>query len=194
MADSDVQQVARDQRAATKITAAKETLLQPVIVEYTLDHPDWSVLIDHLTRTNMLHHATTSGEAKTDCAYLGLSISGALVGHIVIRKQPLCVPASPLCDNSEVHLSNSAGPLFETFVQTFAVEEAHQGRGYGRALQEAAVQKSRELGCYQMRSWSSVDRRENYALKISLGFAIQPALYPMPGGAPISGVYFVKRL
>lgn len=168
--------------------------MQPVITEYTSDHPDWSALLDHLSRTNMLRHATAGGAATADCVYLGLSVDGSLVGHIVIRKQPLCVPASPLCDNSELHLSNGTGPLFETFVQTFAVEEAYQRLGYGRALQEAAVHKSRELGCYQMRSWSSVDRHVNYALKISLGFAIQPALYPMPGGAPISGVYFIKRL
>lgn len=168
--------------------------MQPAIAEYTPDHPQWPAFIEHLKRTNMLPHATDDGQPKADGVYLVAHDAASPVGHIALKRQPLVVPASYLCDDRQQPLSDSAGPLFETFVQTFAVEEGHHGRGYGRALQQAAVQKSRALGCYQMRSWSSVDRRENYALKISLGFAVQPALYPMPGGAPISGVYFIMRL
>ncbi len=84
-------------------------------------------------------------------------------------------------------------PYRETFVETFMVEEAYRRRGYGRALQRAALGLSRELGAYQMRSWSSLDRAANYALKVSLGFAVHPAVqHAARTGEPISGVYFVK--
>jgi GNAT superfamily N-acetyltransferase len=159
------------------------------------DHPGWQAYADHLTRVNMIQHATLKGEPKPDGIYLGLSVEGAIVGHISLVKQPLVVPASYLCEDRALYLTDAAStPLYETFVQTFSVEAAHCRKGYGRALQEAAIEKSQEAGCYQMRSWSSADRRENYALKISLGFAMHPALYPMPGSAPLSGIYFIKRL
>ena len=45
-----------------------------------------------------------------------------------------------------------------------------------------------------MRSWSSLDRRENYALKLGMGFAMDPAVHEAAGGQRVSGVYFVKRV
>lgn len=163
--------------------------------EFVSTEKDWQSFTRHLASAKMLNHATYNGEPKPDCFYLGITVAEVVVGHISIKKQPLIIPASSLCGNQERSLTGQDGDtLYEAFVQTFAVEEAHRRRGYGRALQEAALQKARGLGCYQIRSWSSADKEANYALKISLGFAALPALYPMPGGAPISGVYFVKRI
>ncbi len=163
--------------------------------EFVSTEKDWQSFTRHLASVKMLSHATRNGEPKPDCFYLGITVAEAVVGHISFRKQPLMIPASYLCGNEEHPLTRQDGDtLYEAFVQTFAVDEAYRRSGYGRILQEAALQKAGELGCYQMRSWSSADREANYALKISLGFAVLPALYPMPGGAPISGVYFVKRI
>lgn len=163
--------------------------------EFVSTGKDWQSFTRHLASVKMLNHATHNGEPKPDCFYLGIAVAEAVIGHISFRKQPLIIPASHLCGSEEHLLTRHDGAtLYEAFVQTFAVEEAHRRSGYGRVLQEAALQKAGELGCYQMRSWSSADKDANYALKISLGFAVSPALYPMPGGAPISGVYFVKRI
>ncbi|MCB9449879.1 MAG: GNAT family N-acetyltransferase [Anaerolineaceae bacterium] len=165
------------------------------LTEFGAPETDWSLLIQHLKNVKMLNHATINGQPKPNCYYLGIIINRAVIGHIAIKRQPIHVPASHISGHEERSLAGPDGnALYEAFVQTFAVEEGYRRTGYGRALQEAALQKAQELGCYQMRSWSSADKLGNYALKIRLGFSIIPALYPMPGGEPISGVYFVKRI
>lgn len=164
---------------------------------FELDPSDehWQTYCNHLKRVKMLTHTTLHGDPKPDCVYFGVLVESEFVGHISIKKQPLVVLASHLTEHNALTLSDAQFvPLCEAFVETFAVEESYRRRGYGRALQLAAMQKARDLGCYQMRSWSSADKAANYALKLSLGFAVHPALYPMPGGNPISGVYFIKVL
>lgn len=168
--------------------------MEPVI-EFTREHPGWQAYLDHLARVKMLSSLTAEGEPHGDGFYLGVMAAEQVVGHLAFRRQTLSVPASELTHGQEMALTDGQGaPLFEAFVQSFAVEAAHRRQGVGRALQERALGKARELGCYQLRSWSSAGKHENYALKLSLGFAALPALYPLPGGAPISGVYFVRRI
>lgn len=152
----------------------------------------WPTLTDHLRRVGMARHALVDGEAKPDTYYLAACTKNTIVGHISIRQQPLIVPPSYLTQNEDKALDMHGEPLSETFVQTFAVEADHRRQGYGRALQQAALDLTAQLGAYQMRSWSSADKQANYDLKLSMGFAAFPALYPMPGGQPISGMYFVK--
>lgn len=53
---------------------------------------------------------------------------------------------------------------------------------------------TKDLGAYQMCSWSSLDRQVNYALKLNLGFAVCPAVYETDSGLKVSGVYFVKTV
>lgn len=163
--------------------------------EFFAHEDEWQAYLAHLTSVNMLNSATHYGEPKENCFYFGIMADGAVIGHISIRKQALVVPSSTLNGHYEVMLKAPDGHgLHEAFVLSFGVEVVQRRLGYGRALQEAAIDKARALGCYQMRSWSSADRTENYALKLSMGFAVLPALYPVPGGQPISGVYFVKRI
>ncbi|MFW5691471.1 MAG: GNAT family N-acetyltransferase [Chloroflexota bacterium] len=165
------------------------------IYALTPEHEFWPKLLDHLNTMKMRGAATENGAPKPDCIYLGVLVEDVVVGHITVRLQALTVPASHLSDEQPILLTRGDGQtLFEAYVQTFAVYPAFRRQGYGRALQEAAMAHAREQGCYQMRSWSSADRTANYMLKLALGFSVVPALYPTPGGAPISGVYFVKRL
>ena len=118
-----------------------------------------------------------------------------VIGHISVRVQNLVIPPIEWNAGQEHVLRRSGGdPLRETFVNTFAVDETHRRQGYGRALQIAALNLTREQGCYQMRSWSSLDKTANYALKISLGFAVLPAVYRADSGQQISGAYFVKTV
>ena len=162
------------------------------IHQITAEDALWPALTDHLQRVMMARHALTDGAARPDTYYLAACTDDTIVGHISIHQQPLIAPASYLTQNEEKTLKRHSQPLSETFVQTFAVEEDHRRRGYGRILQQAALDLTVQLGAYQMRSWSSADKQANYALKLSMGFAALPALYPMPGGQPISGVYFAK--
>lgn len=163
--------------------------------EFFAQQPEWQAYLTHLTAVNMLNSATHYGEPKENCFYMGILSDSVVVGHISIRKQAMVVPSSTLNAHHEVMLKGLDGAgLYEAFVMSFAVDVVQRRLGYGRALQQAALEKAGALGCYQMRSWSSADRTENYALKLSMGFAAVPALYPVPGGPPISGVYFVKRI
>lgn len=165
-----------------------------MIKPFNITQPDWALFVRHLKQVKMARHCLVNDEPRPDTHYFGMMVKERVVGHIAIRVQPLLVPASKSTDDAPLQLTRDDAPLMETFVQTFAVEESFQRRGYGRALQEAAIQATRELGCYQMRSWSSGDRQANYALKLSMGFGVLPASYPVPGGETISGVYFVMRV
>lgn len=164
------------------------------ILEISGDHTLWSSMRDHMHQVGMAQVGLHDGGPRMDVRYLGYTVNGQVVGHISFTEKTLCVPASDLTHGKVVDLlDENAAPLRETFIETFGVDKAHQRKGYGRRLQEAALALSWALGCYQMRSWSSVDKIENYALKLSMGFAAHPALYPTSGGGSVSGIYFVMQ-
>lgn len=77
--------------------------------------------------------------------------------------------------------------LIEAKIVAFGVVPDFRNQGIGRALQEAAMQRAQELGCYQVRSRSDYANAANFHLKMALGFGIQPSLEN-------DSVYFVKRL
>jgi GNAT superfamily N-acetyltransferase len=80
--------------------------------------------------------------------------------------------------------------LTEVKVLAFAVDEARRGRGVGRALQQDAIERAREAGCYQVRSHSSGNNGANHHLKLSMGFAV----HPIVRGDDDKGVYFILPL
>lgn len=165
-----------------------------------LDESDalWPALVAHLQRVGMARWVL--GEdgrfSKEGLHALAVVVDGDVVGHIVLQLRPLVVPETDWSRGRDhaVHAPDGAA-LTETFVMTFAVDEEHRRRGHGRALQLAAVERSRELGAWQMRSWSSLDKPANYALKLSLGFAACPTREPWGrDGSDVCGVYFVVPL
>lgn len=80
-------------------------------------------------------------------------------------------------------------------ISGLAVEETWRCQGIGAALQLAALAWSRELGCAQLRSWSSLDKQANYALKLRLGFSFCPGVHIVQhSGERISGGWFVKQV
>lgn len=161
------------------------------------DSPRWPELLAHLDRVEQRRHAfADDGSMRPDSHFLAVVIDGRVVGNIGVNRQELDVPATSTSAGHDLTLRNAAGgPLRELYVQSFAVEPKHRRRGYGRALQLAALELARELGCYQLRSWSAVDRPENYALKLSLGFAAHPAIHhSATTGLDYSGVYFIRTV
>lgn len=169
--------------------------MQAPIREITSELPRWADYIAHLKRVKMARHALHEGQPIENGIYLAAFEETGIVGHISLKVQPIEVPATEWSQNHEMVLKDAAGEvLTETYVQTFAVEEAHRRRGLGRALQAAALEQTKAHGCYQMRSWSSTDKPANYALKLAMGFAVHPTTFAIPDGRLISGVYFVKRV
>lgn len=163
------------------------------IERITPDHALWNECCAHLRRHDMEREVVRSDAQLLPGMYLLATVEqDNPIGHIALRMQQICIPATEWSEGvSHIVLGSDQRPLRELFVRSFAVDEAHRRQGYGRALQLAALDLARCLGCYQLRSWSSLDKHANYALKIGLGFAVHPAIQVAHNGTPISGAYFV---
>ena len=159
-------------------------------------HEQWVPYVAHLRRVEQARWVLGDDDLPTEpFLFLAAVEGGEVVGNLALCVQMIAMPATEWSGGVEKPLVDGEGdPLRETFVQTFFVEAPHRRQGIGRALQEAAVAWTREAGCAQMRSWSSLDKPENYALKLSMGFAMQPSVHDSWGGYQVSGVYFVKRV
>ena len=81
-------------------------------------------------------------------------------------------------------------PLTEAKIHAFAVREERRGQGIGTALQRWAIRRAKELGCFQVASYSSYGRDANHHIKLSLGFGAQPEVH----GDNQQGVYFIMPL
>jgi GNAT superfamily N-acetyltransferase len=80
--------------------------------------------------------------------------------------------------------------LTEAKIHAFAVSEEARRQGIGTALQKQTIRYARDLGCYQVASYSSYGRDANHHIKLSLGFAAQPEVH----GDNEQGVYFLMPL
>jgi GNAT superfamily N-acetyltransferase len=157
--------------------------------------PRWDTFLAHLERVEMTQHALEAdGSLHPDKHVLGMRDGQEIVGHITFKKQAITIPATEWSGKQEtLVMGKDDAQIYEAFTQTFAVDKTHRRLGYGRALQLAALDLARELGCYQLRSWSSLDQPANHALKLSLGFSIHPAK-KAAAGQLISGAYFVRTV
>ncbi|HMM28428.1 MAG TPA: GNAT family N-acetyltransferase [Aggregatilineaceae bacterium] len=159
-------------------------------------HPLWLAFVIHLGRHDMARIVLDEdGAAQPDVHYLAASIGDLVVGNLCLRYQPILIPADEASGGEPTPLLGPGEqPFTELFVCAFAVENEYRRQGHGRELQLAGLALARELGCYQVRSWSSLDKAANFALKMSLGFALHPAVEIAANGAPISGAYFVMHV
>jgi GNAT superfamily N-acetyltransferase len=80
--------------------------------------------------------------------------------------------------------------LVEAKIHAFGVHPDFRNQGIGTALQKRAIVRARELGCYQLASYSSYGRDANYHVKLALGFAVQPEVH----GENERGAYFIMPL
>jgi GNAT superfamily N-acetyltransferase len=159
--------------------------------------PRWTAMVDYLKACDQACWVLDKDDQplQEDLTFLAVIVNGQVVADLTLLKRPIEVPPSEWAGGRERILRNPAGqPLYETFVQTFRVEEAHRRKGYGRALQLEALRVTKVLGCIQMRSWSSLDKPANYQLKFSLGFGFHPDIQQTASGLQVSGGYFVKRV
>ncbi len=163
----------------------------------TTDHPGEEDLEAHLRRIGQERDfPDLSGDGYFA---LGVFDGEKMVGNISIKVQPIEVPEKIPLNILELpqktFRETTGGDILEGFIQSFAVEEKHRRRGLGRRLQEAALNECRRSSLYQMRSWSSVDKPANFALKLSLGFAIHPGYdYVARLDKWVPGVFFVMKL
>ncbi len=166
------------------------------VERFSPQHALWPAYLAHLERVDMARWVIgEDGLPLEGLHFLGAVEKNRVIGNISLKLQDIVSPATNWSGGRETTIVGLDGqPLRETFVCTFAVEKSFRRRGHGRALQLAALALTRALGAYQMRSWSSLDKPANYALKISLGFAVHPATQQSVSGYPVSGVYFIKTV
>lgn len=145
--------------------------------------PLWDKVRRHLEKSGDWQWINDDGALKDGIIVLAAVAGGKAVGSISLSIQPV----------ANLGKAEKDLKLVESFVMTFSVEPEWRRRGIGRALQLAALEASRKKGCWQMRSWSSIDKTTNYLLKLGLGFCFCPAA-EHHGNKKIEGGYFVHRL
>lgn len=158
------------------------------VARWDSSHPRWAELVQ---ACNDLGHGAGL-ETKTADYHLGLYTLMAFTPHEVVGFLRFWTQQIGV-DEDRPPLFIEGEPVIEAKSVAFAVRPAFRCQGIGRRLQEAAIIWARELGCYQLRSRSLYSCRENHALKLSMGFAIQPAVQEAPN-EPNPSAYFVLPL
>lgn len=163
------------------------TTASPVIEEWRPNHPRWSDLVQVI-------HAEGQGYSWQDEDHFGqfehtwlvVLCDGQIAGFLQFFLQAI----GP--DRECPPLSLRGEELVEAKILGFAVRPAFQRRGFGRALQTAAIHRARALGCFQLRSFSfnTPEHAANYRLKLEMGFAAQPEYR----GTDVTGVNFIMPL
>ena len=167
------------------------------IIRIQPESPEWSALVAHLKDGNDARWVLDEKDQPKEerLIFLGAQDGDQVVGNLTLRCQPVSIPHTEWAGERDRGVRDDQGdPLYETFVQTFRVAEVYWRKGIGRELQLKALEITRQEGCIQMRSWSSLDAQANYQLKFALGFAFHPEVQKTPSGLRVSGGYFVKRV
>ena len=81
----------------------------------------------------------------------------------------------------------------EGYVDNVEVLESHRRRGIARKLVDLAARRAGEHGAYQVRAWSTDDKKEAIPMWKALGFALCPVTHSL-WGPEITGYFVAKRL
>ena len=154
------------------------------IRRWNKDHLHWetlSTLIDHLGQVDWVNfHA----EWHLDSVMLVAHDDNEPLGFLRYVIQEIGADA----DLASIRLNNKI--LRESKVIAFGVNETMRRQGIGRQLQQALIEHSRQAGCYQIRSHSSLENKANHHLKLSMGYAV----HPLVSSQHKDGFFFVLPL
>jgi GNAT superfamily N-acetyltransferase len=138
------------------------------IETWTPEHPRWADLIVCAAGENQQREVEIVFEF-----HIGTRVFVALAGDTIVGFLRFALQEiGPGDDCPPLMMDGEA--LIEAKILAFGVPKLYRRQGIGTQLQRAAIDHARELGCYQVRSWSLIDKTANYALKLKLGFAAQP--------------------
>lgn len=82
---------------------------------------------------------------------------------------------------------------YDGFVNIIEVSERYRRKGIAKRLVEMSIGRCRQLGLYQVRGWSSVDKREAILMWRALGFTLCPGI-EIHGGQEIKGYLVAQKL
>lgn len=166
------------------MSGGKQSNVDIKIVEWTVAHPRFGELMSVFDASPDGERLAVDFEWDKQAVVLVALRDDVPVGvlKLVVHAIGADNGTGPYCDRQ--------GVLNEAKVLEFGVRQDVRRQGVGTALQRAAIVRARELGCYQLRSHSGGDREGNHALKIALGFAIDPIVR----GDDRHGAYFILPL
>jgi GNAT superfamily N-acetyltransferase len=107
----------------------------------------------------------------------------------------LAIGGNNLVGLISVYWKTLPSPLPETqegYIDILEVHRDFRRKGIATHLIDLSLQRATEKRVYQMRGWSSFDKREAIAMWKALGFGLCPAA-TYPNGQPVTG-YFVTKL
>lgn len=157
-----------------------------ILQEWSHAHPRWGEFVHCLEQIAPEQSPFVLGEYSRHLpCYLCVALQDEqVVGFLRFGVQPIGPEAHcPLLVVNGVALT-------EAKIHAFAVQDVRRGQGIGKALQMWAIERAKELACFQVASYSSYGREANYHIKLSLGFGAQPEVH----GDNQQGVYFILPL
>ncbi len=155
-----------------------------IISLWTPEHPRWLALLACVEAEGQTDWLDASYDFHLSSHVLVATDDSAVMGFLRFVIQYMGPP-----DDCPV-LMQAGNPLTEAKILAFGVPERFRRQGVGTELQRQSIVYARELGCYQLRSYSELSHAENYALKLKLGFAA----FPEQRANGQQGVYFVMPL
>lgn len=155
-----------------------------VIAEWDEGHPDWAHLLAVIAQMGQQDWVNARFPWHRTSHLLVATQGSIVVGFLCLVTQEIGV------DDDLPPTLFQGEALIEGKVMAFGVIEAYRRQGIGRALQAAALQLAKRLGCYQLRSHSSGDNTANHQLKLAMGFA----LHRIERGDDHRGAYFIMPL
>ncbi len=157
-----------------------------LIEEWDETHPRWREFIACLEEVAPEQTPFVFGEYyRAYQPYLLVALQrNEIVGFLRFAVQPIGLEAKcPALSLDNVQLT-------EAKIHAFAVHPNARGQGIGTALQRQTIRRAKEIGCYQVASYSSYGCEANHHIKLSLGFAAQSEVH----GDNKQGVYFLMPL
>lgn len=145
----------------------------PVIEEWTTEHPRWNELVQAIAEQNQTNWAFASFFEPFPRHFIVAQMMTQQESKVVGFLMFVVWEIGPH-DRSLPPIQLKGVTLTEAKVIAFGVHQAYRRQGIGRALQQHTIGRAKELGCYQLRSVSGNDHPENYQLKLSMGFAVEP--------------------
>ena len=137
--------------------------------ELTSEHRDWNDYVHVINDEGQGRWAFDARFERFPRHYVTAKRDGRVVGFLMY----IVWEIGPH-DRNHPPLIVDGHTLTEAKIVAFGVKEAYRRQGIGRALQEHAIRRATELGCYQVRSVSGADHRANRQLKLAMGFAVEP--------------------
>ncbi len=104
-------------------------------------------------------------------------------------------------DNIAGFISTHIGKLpyientFENYIDVIEVRPEYRGRGIAKKLLNLLEEESKKKGLYQIRAWSSEDKKEAISMWLKLGFCLDPQeIISVVTKRSVKGYFVIKIL